>query len=94
MPSGPGNGWSRTGPQQFADVTLIERILAHRRERGEEAAPTASLGAAGTAAGVAVLVRVIVDGLALLRRGRRAVLRAARREPPIGSAESALRSES
>jgi hypothetical protein len=24
---------------------LIERILAHRRERGEEAAPTASLGA-------------------------------------------------
>jgi hypothetical protein len=29
---------------------------------------------------------VIVDGLALLRRGRRAMLRAARREPPIGSA--------
>jgi len=24
---------------------LIERILAHRRERGEEAAPTVSLGA-------------------------------------------------
>jgi hypothetical protein len=24
---------------------LIERILAHRRERGEEAAPTAALGA-------------------------------------------------
>jgi hypothetical protein len=24
---------------------LIERILAHRRERGEEAAPTTSLGA-------------------------------------------------
>jgi hypothetical protein len=24
---------------------VIERILAHRRERGEEAAPTASLGA-------------------------------------------------
>ena len=24
---------------------LIERILAHRRERGEEGAPTASLGA-------------------------------------------------
>ena len=24
---------------------LIERILAHRRERGEESAPTASLGA-------------------------------------------------
>jgi hypothetical protein len=26
---------------------LIERILAHRRERGEEAAPTVSLGARG-----------------------------------------------
>jgi hypothetical protein len=24
---------------------LVERILAHRRERGEEGAPTASLGA-------------------------------------------------
>jgi Zn-finger nucleic acid-binding protein len=26
---------------------LIERILAHRRERGEDTAPTASLGARG-----------------------------------------------
>jgi hypothetical protein len=26
---------------------LIERILAHRRERGEEAAPTVSVGARG-----------------------------------------------
>jgi hypothetical protein len=26
---------------------LIERILAHRRERGEEPEPTASLGARG-----------------------------------------------
>jgi hypothetical protein len=27
------------------DAALIERILAHRRERGEEPMPTASLGA-------------------------------------------------
>jgi hypothetical protein len=27
------------------ELELIERILAHRRERGEEAAPTAGLGA-------------------------------------------------
>jgi hypothetical protein len=26
---------------------LIEKILAHRRERGEEAAPTVSMGARG-----------------------------------------------
>ena len=40
---------------------LIARILAHRRERGEDEAPTASLGARA-AAGVAVLT-VIVSGL-------------------------------
>jgi len=33
---------------KFASIEepeLIERILAHRRERGEDTAPTASLGA-------------------------------------------------
>jgi hypothetical protein len=29
------------------DPEVIERILAHRRERGEEGAPTASVGARG-----------------------------------------------
>ena len=38
---------------------LIERILAHRRERGEEVAPTASLWGASAAAGVAVLIQLI-----------------------------------
>jgi hypothetical protein len=28
-----------------AEPALIERILAHRRERGEEAVPTVSVGA-------------------------------------------------
>jgi hypothetical protein len=35
---------------------LIERILAHRRERGEEEAPTASLGARAPPQGVVVLI--------------------------------------
>ena len=38
---------------------LIERILAHRRERGEEAAPTASLGARA-AASFAVLISILL----------------------------------
>jgi hypothetical protein len=43
---------------------LIERILAHRRERGEEAASTASLGARAPRVGG-------LDTIALMRRCRR-----------------------
>jgi hypothetical protein len=45
------------------EPALIERILAHRREWGEEAAPMAALGGASAAADFAVLIRLIVDGL-------------------------------
>ena len=56
---------------------LIERILAHRRERGEGEPPTAGLGARGAAAAPAVLIRLMVEGLAF-SGGRRTVLCAVR----------------
>jgi hypothetical protein len=50
-PAGRGPGARCGGRLQviasIEEPELIERILAHRRERGEEAAPTASLGARG-----------------------------------------------
>ena len=40
-----GLWWRLKVIASIEEPELIERILAHRRERGEEAAPTASLGA-------------------------------------------------
>ena len=48
---------------------LIERILAHRRERGEEGGTDRLARGASAAAGVAVLIRLIVNRLVLSRAG-------------------------
>lgn len=45
--AGRNRMWLSKGLQlaSIEEPELIERILAHRRERGDEEAPTASLGA-------------------------------------------------
>lgn len=67
------------------DPQLIEKILAHRRERGEEGAPTRARRPSA-AAGIAVLI-LLVDGFVFFS-ALRAVLCPTRRPELIGDADA------